>query len=129
MGGRSTGEDFNVIVAYSVDGGRPRFGKRKRKGLCERHQGAPGKRTFVIVVAENDGIGNVAFDEEFCELEYSGLGVWGGFAVDLIASEDDKIRFLAIKGRANELERAGVSIAVAVGRGRFWFTTDTKTGR
>lgn len=88
MGGSAAGEDFEVVVADAVDVRGAGGGKGEREGLDKLHEGRAGERTLVVVVAEDEGIGDGAADEEFGEFEEGRLRIGGCFAVDLVTRED-----------------------------------------
>ena len=122
-------EDLVVVVSDAVDAGGAGFAKGEGQGLGEGHEGGAGEGAFVVVVAEDEGVGDGAVDEELGELEDGGLGVRRGFAIDLVAGEDDEVGFFAVKDELDEIEGAGVGVAFAavVGEG-FGVPADAEAG-
>ena len=89
VGAAVTAEDFDDVVAGAVDFGGAGGGEREGEVLGELHEGWAGEGAFVVVVAEDEGVGCFVGGAERGDFEEGALGVGGGFAVDEVAGEDD----------------------------------------
>ena len=128
VGGGAAREYFEVVVANAFNLGRSGLGERVGKGLDKLHEGWPGEGPLVIVITEDQSVGDRAADEELGKFENSGLGVGRSFAVHLVAGEDYEVGFLAVEDEADEVKGTRISVAfAAVVVSRLWFTTNTKT--
>ena len=78
------------------------------------------------MVAEDEGVGNAAPDQEVGKLEHGGLGVGRCFAVYLVAREDNEVGGLEVEGLANKIQGSDVGIAVSCGG--ILVTADSKAG-
>lgn len=71
-------EDVDVVVADAFDGVRAGLGEGVGEGFDEGHLGGAGEDAFVVVVAEDGGVGDVARDEEVGVFED---GLMGGLVI------------------------------------------------
>lgn len=63
------GEDVEEVVSGAVDGGGARRGEGVGEGFVERHLGGAGEGAFVVVVAEDGGVGDFVLGEEGGDFE------------------------------------------------------------
>lgn len=125
----SVGEDLDVVVPHSFNGGRSGKGEGVWQVLGQFHQSLTTQGAFVVVVPEDGCKRDGAFDEHLGELEHGGLGVGRCLAVDLVAGEDDEVGLFAVEDGTEEFEGADVGIASpAIVAGGFRVAADAEAG-